>query len=226
MRLWGILAALAALLGLAGSAKAEPGSGTDPKPISHGRQELDAQLGKLSNILDETQRDFLVLVARGESGFSSAAKNDSTGEAKAAGVAYDRHADLFGTCPYPRSAWSFGSGGWFGMLPANGAYHLRETFPCLDPIYVFDPAMSIVAAIAFARALQGWDAFQANPTVAALRAGWGNPGWMASPPPDKVVKWRGHATSSGLPADFLERTIKRFPSNSAAIYAALTGKTA
>jgi hypothetical protein len=195
----------------------------DPVAMSRGRNALAAMLAAAPG-LDQTQRDFLIFVAYGESRWSSGAANKSASEARAAGVAYDRHADFFkAECPEPRVGYVWGSGGWFGMLPANGVWLLRNSLPCWPGSYVFDPAASITAAIAFARALQGWEGFKANPTVANLRIGWGNPSAMSKPhDPAKIAKFREHARKAGFDETFILRPVKRFPGNFAAIFAALS----
>ena len=215
-----ILLALA-LSGDGGSGSDAPGN---PVTMSRGKNTLAQLLARTS--LDETQRNFLILTAYGESRWSSGAANKSITEAAASGRAYDRHADYFAAnCPEPRSGYVWGSGGWFGLLPPNPLWILRASgLKCWPGAYVFDPVASIVAAIAFARQLQGWTGFKANPTVLNLRIGWGRPTAMSEPhDPAKVAKFREHARKAGFDELFLLRPIKRFPGNYAEIFAALSG---
>lgn len=207
-------------LSLGGSGSNAPG---DPVAMSKGRNTLAALLARAP--LDETQRGFLILTAYGESRWSSGAANRSASEAAAAGRAYDRHADFFRDRCGPRSGYAWGSGGWFGLLPANPLWILRNSgLACWPGSYVFDPVASIVAALAFGRQLQGWSGFQTNPTVINLRIGWGNPSAMGEPhDPAKVAKFVEHARKAGLGETFLLRPVNRFPGNYAAIFAALSG---
>lgn len=239
---WLIVALLAALaLGTGGGASAS----VEIPPAAQsnaGKRELWAMLESLP-MLDDVQRKFLILVARGESGWNplvglgdpalfppgtkpntKASAAAQEGEARAARVAYDRHADYFAGCDAgERAAYSFGSGGWFGMLPANGLWQLRDTpLGCWPPRAVFEPARAITMAVAFARALQGWDGFQANPTVGNLRAGWGLPTSMGTNvAADRLAKYRRHARESGLPESFIDEPIARFAGDSLAVFQAL-----
>lgn len=203
------------------AAPAQPSGGTDtPVPMDDPatmtkKQRLYAQLRSLPE-LTEDQRLFLMLVAHGESGYSPTAFNDSAGEADAARRAYERIKDRFASCPWPASVYTTGSGGRFGRLVPYYANDLRGVVPCIDPRSISDGVTDIVSAIANAHALQGYSSWQGN--VASLRAGWATPGWMKSPPPEKVEKWRRHAREAGLmgppPADgglFVDRTLTRFP---------------
>jgi hypothetical protein len=138
-------------------------------------------------------QDFFVLVASRESKFHIAvglgAKTNaptwvemhhSAGEASAALKAYDNNAnDLIGC--WPRAAYGFGSGGWYGMLPANAlaAFESDATLRCLHPWTVFDPTISTIMAAWFARRLSRWKNWDG--TVISLRVGWGNPSDMGDP---------------------------------------------
>lgn len=237
-----VLLVLAGLALAGGSAAASP-SVPSGAQSNVGKVELWTMLESLPQ-LDDTQRKFLILVARGESGwdplvglgdpelFPAGTKPNrkastalQEGEARAARKAYQRHADVFAACGvgHDEAAYGFGSGGWFGMLPANGLWQLRDTpFRCWPPSAVFDPARAITIAIAFARGLQGWDGYQANRTVGNLRAGWGLPTSMGtSIDPDRIAKYRRHATESGLPASFVDLELARYPGDYVGIYQTL-----
>jgi hypothetical protein len=135
-------------------------------------------------------------------------------EANAAVVAYNRAREqgwLPATC-WPRVGYVFGSGGWFGLLPANALAAYRETdLVCQHPFTVFDGPGSLVMAIALARRLRQWK--QWDGTVLSLRAGWGNPSamnsadWLASRRP----RFAKHCTALGLPESFLEQQLGPIP---------------
>lgn len=149
--------------------------------------------------LDGQWRRFFLSTARGESGFTSnivlgdpklyphGSKPSSLtdtlgpGEAKGARTAYDRAVEQkrFDGCPWPASAYTWGSGGWLGMLPANAWYaYLGTSLRCRHPWYLLHPVDHVVTAIEFARRLMGWKTFTANPNWLRLRVGWGNPSAM------------------------------------------------
>jgi hypothetical protein len=214
-----------------------------PVGTTIGKKQLWAMLESLPQ-LDDVQRKFLILVARGESGWNplvglgdpslfpagtkpntKASAGAQENEARAARVAFERHAADFEACGIGHSEqdFGFGSGGWFGMLPANGIWQLRDTpFRCWPPAAVFDPARALTMAIAFARGLQGWDGFKANPTVYNLRAGWGIPTSMGNNvAAERIAKYRKHAQESGLPSSFVDETIAHFPGDYVGIYQTL-----
>lgn len=103
-------------------------------------------------------------------------------EREAALIAYTRNAGLYSRCEFSADEYSFGSGGWFGMLPANGLIAFRGTsLECINPAYVFSPGASVVMAIEMARRLMGWKRWKKVPTFGNLRVGWGNPASMGKP---------------------------------------------
>ena len=223
---WGAAAALAAMAA-AGSANA---SDVKAPKKSKGREELDRLLQLAP--LDHTQRQFFRFVAWGESRWKSGALNDTPSEAKAAARSYERHADYYSTCGYPRASWVYGSAGWFQILAPVGLWQIRKTeFACAwDPAtYLFDPAKSLTVAIELARNLQGWAGFKANPTVGNLRRGWGWPAKMGSgvPGPDKRAKYAAQLRKSGVAKEsFLDTPIARMPGDPASIYRVLAGAVA
>ena len=214
---WGL-----ATVAVASSAGTDSG-GTTPTPTPGGgtmtrKQRLYAQLESLP-MLDEDQRLFLMLVAYGESGFSPTAHNKSGGEVSASERAFDRIRERFASCPFTREQYAIGSGGRFGRLVPYFCNDLRDVVPCIDPQAIFDGVHDIASAIATAHALQGYASWQG--TVVSLRAGWATPGWMDAPPAAKVEKWTRHANEVGLPAGFVNKTLARFPSDTAAVLHAL-----
>lgn len=171
--------------------KAPPGDlSGEPTLVQFGQDELRYYLRERG--LDENWVTFFEATAAGESGFNNLVGlgdpggnvpgavriNKSSGEATAAQAAFDRNDYLHG-CPWPASAYVFGSGGWFGQLPANALRAYKGTeHECLHPWYVFDPVFSIDMAVAQAKRLMGWDNFKSAPNWLNLRVGWGAPGEM------------------------------------------------
>jgi len=75
--------------------------------------------------------------------------------------------------PYPASRWCFGSGGWFGFLPATGlaAGGTKGPFAEGDPFLVFQPIESIVMMADFAKRVIRSNRFQSLP--------YGEQNWLA-----------------------------------------------
>ncbi len=102
-------------------------------------------------------------------------------EQRAAARAYERNAERFRDCGHPVAEYTFGSGGWFGMLPANALAAFNGTaYQCMHPYFVFFPGASVVMAIEFARRLMSWSSWKSKPTFANLRVGWGDPSAMGN----------------------------------------------
>jgi len=103
-------------------------------------------------------------------------------EHQAAIRAYERNIERYEDCGYAPERYTFGSGGWFALLPANGLRAFDGTdLQCLDPYSVFDPAASVVMAIEMVRRLMRWSGWKKAPTFANLRAGLKNPAEMGDP---------------------------------------------
>jgi hypothetical protein len=82
-------------------------------------------------------------------------------------------------CKWDAERYTFGSGGWFAMLPAFGVYAFKGTsMECIDPYDVFEKEASLVMAIEFARRTMRRSAFKKNPKYGVLRVGWGLPSGM------------------------------------------------
>lgn len=166
-------------------------AGEDEPEDQAGQAELRQLLQRAG--LSEDWQTFFLATAGGESGWnnlvglgpndhpgrppffkpSKASEKLQRGEARAAKRAYDNNAKLFRDCPFPADRYTFGSGGYFGLLPAFGLYAFRGTpLICTDPWDVSDPAVSVAMAVDFARRTM----LNRNPTSwLALRTGWGNP---------------------------------------------------
>jgi len=103
-------------------------------------------------------------------------------EAKAAVTAYNRNKKTLQKCPWPKTRYTFGSGGLFGILPPNGVMQFRGTeVICIDPWSVFDWGPSLVMAIEMARGLMRRSNFKKLPVYGNLRIGWGVPSKMSNP---------------------------------------------
>jgi len=118
---------------------------------------------------------------------SGAARN----EQKAACNLYEgaRGRGYYTDNPYPKARWCFGSGGWFGFLPATGlaAGGTKGPFAKADPFLVFHPIESVVMMADFAKRVIRGNRFQSLP--------YGEQNWLA-------VR-RGMAASS-LIDDYME----------------------
>lgn len=164
---------------------------------SGGYEELESVLQKAD--LSEDWKIFLLATAWGESKWNSdvgLGPNDAVGrppwlqpstmsgslqrsEAQAAKIAYDRNKDRLGNA-YPESMYTWGSGGYFGLLPANAVYAGFGKSSGVNPWGVAEPDTSVVMAMGFAKRLMGWNAFRlGGSTWLTLRTGWGDPGSMA-----------------------------------------------
>lgn len=181
-----------------GEATPKPGDGADAVAPVRG---LAAEAG-----LPSAWGDFLALVAWRESKGNAQARNDDANEAEAAAQAYERNRERFAGCGYPASTYTFGSGGWFGMLPANALAQLGDDHRCLPPSSVFEPRVAIAMAVGFARGLMGWRRYQQVPTWLNLRAMWGwpakggDPAYLAKARPT----FQEDARDVGLPASWLD----------------------
>ncbi|MCX4240193.1 hypothetical protein [Paraliomyxa miuraensis] len=202
--IWGtaIVAGLVAVVSMSGTASASqgvaPGEGAYRVAAVRG---LAAEAG-----LPPAWGDFFALVAWRESKGNPQAVNDSTSEAAAAAKAFDRNRERYEGCGHPEGAYTFGSGGWFGMLPANGLAQLGEALYCLPPSSVLEPRVALAMAVGFARGLMRWDGFGKVPTWLNLRAMWGWPakGGDLAFLAKARVEFAGDAAEVGLPASWLD----------------------
>jgi hypothetical protein len=203
-----------------------------PQPATGKRAALD----KLTRAADlpEDWRQFFRVVARGESGFNNlvglgdpslfppwakpnltASAAAKANEAKAARIAYDRNAaKRYSKCPYPKSRYVFGSGGWFGGLPGNMLAAFWNTpLECADPWLVFEQEAGLVFAIAMAKRILGNPAYQKRPAFKWIRVAWasvsliGNEEFLAK----KINKWRGHAQDAGVSPSLLDQKPSHLP---------------
>ncbi|MFV8750360.1 hypothetical protein ACNOYE_07400 [Nannocystaceae bacterium ST9] len=104
-------------------------------------------------------------------------------EAEAALEAYERNAYAYADSPYPKPAWVFGSGGAYGLIPANALAPFRDTIALrrglVGPHDVFDPWKSTVLFVEMIRRLIERDEFQHLPAAAknwlAIKRGLASP---------------------------------------------------
>lgn len=118
-------------------------------------------------------------------------------------------------CTYDRARYAY-SGGWYGILPANGLVSaFRGTDGvCLDPWMVFDPWVSTLMAIGFAKGLRGWKSFRRSPqSWLALNRGWKNPSKMddASAMAKTDERFRKALRAMGVPESFADRKVVALP---------------
>jgi hypothetical protein len=236
------LAAAAVVLGAisaTGKRKGKGGGGATqppmPQPMSAGQDDL-RYLAEWA-FLDDSWITFLEINAKNESGFNtfrglgipsmfpdwaqpnlSASKNVQDKEAAAARKVYNRNTYLH-SCPYNAARYSFGSGGWFGLLPASGVYAFKGSrYECIDPWSVFDPPAALVMAIEYARRTMRRQAFKDNPTWLTLRVGWGSPSNMGKQSAhDRVAdQMRRHLGDLGYPLDFIHQPVTPLPEDNPA----------
>ena len=194
---------------VAGTASAnDTGYPTGP-PSQKGAADLYGVLDEMG--APDDWKTFLAAVAHRESRFDNLAENTSTTEAAAARRAFDRQRDRgrFSSSPWPDSAYTFGSGGWYGLLPANALEAFSGTdLENMDPREaIHDPITSTIMALAYARRLFGWAAFDG--TWLGLRVGWANPSKMGDP--DFVAEVRGRFRKDleaiGASPSFMDREV-------------------
>ncbi|EDM79595.1 hypothetical protein PPSIR1_21244 [Plesiocystis pacifica SIR-1] len=116
-----------------------------------------------------------------------APRDQQVAEAKAAATAYDRNAEAYADSPHPRYMWVFGSGGAYGLLPANALAPWKGTQALMtgrvSPYDVFSPWKSTVFFLEYVRRLIARDDFRRLPdsakTVLTVKRGMASPALMA-----------------------------------------------
>ncbi|MCX4244219.1 Ntn hydrolase family protein [Paraliomyxa miuraensis] len=201
---WGaaVVAGIVAFVSMSGTAGASSGVAT-----GEGAYRVAAVRGLAAEAgLPAAWGDFFALVAWRESKGNPQAVNDSVSEAAAAAKAFDRNRERYEGCGHPEDAYTFGSGGWFGMLPANGLAQLGEELYCLPPSSVLEPRVALAMAVGFARGLMRWDGFAKVPTWLNLRTMWGRPakGGDLAVLAKARVELAKDAAEVGLPASWLD----------------------
>ena len=229
------LLAGAAVLGLLAAAGAGPGTnaGVGEPPTSAGYNELVAAMNAAE--LPADWQAFLAATAYRESKFhndvglgpndapgrppwlkdSKASAKAQANEARAACKAYNKNYEKwFKGSEYPEIQYCFGSGGWFGFLPAYGIISGFKATPeyirTINPWDVTDPYISVVMAVGFARGLMNWKQFKAGgSTWLALRIGWGKPGNMAKTNMSSKVRnnFGKQLAKVGVDPSFMDRKV-------------------
>jgi hypothetical protein len=162
----------------------------------------------------------------------SASLAERENEHAAAVTAYDRNRDAYAESPFPRAMWIFGSGGPYGLIPANALAPFRDT-PALragkvGPWDVFNPWKSTVLWLDMIQRLMRWDAFQDLPPDAknwlAIKRGMARPSLMAdyaeTQSRSRTVRSRAEKAAEALKIDpgFLrERVPEQWPSYRGAV---------
>jgi hypothetical protein len=212
---------LLALLFLVGDGGGSP----SPTHVPTSRADLDAVLAELPPSVDADMRDFLRLVALRESGFDRLHGAGSTvgappdmritpssNEALQAARAYDRRASKL-RGPWPRARYAWGTGGWFGLMPANAVAAYGDGQADVDPWAVADPHASVIMALGMVHRLQKHEAYRRDPTFARLRAGWAGLGRMADDAwiAGRIAAWSADARRAGVDAALLGRRPQAVP---------------
>jgi hypothetical protein len=117
----------------------------------------------------------------------NAPREEQLSEAEAAATAYDRNKDAYLDSPYPRRMWVFGSGGPYGLIPANALAPWRGTDALLrgnvTPYDIFNPWRATVFFVDMVRRLMDRAEFRDLPAssrnVLALKRGLARPSLMA-----------------------------------------------
>lgn len=136
-------------------------------------------------------RRFCLLTAAGESGFtsnvylgrpelqppgtvlSSAWKQIGESEYQATVRAYEGHAELYGSCPWPKSRYTV-AGGLFGFLAPYAVYCYRNTqLRCIDPWSIYDAVEAVVMFYDMVRRIAGNPRMKINGDWLDLRCGVG-----------------------------------------------------
>ena len=111
--------------------------------------------GSLREIAEKVEREtgingfasFAEAAAWNESKLNAEAVNTSRSEAAAAARGYDGNLNRYGSSPFPRSRYVWGSGGWFGFLPSTAL--ADRAWNNEDPLLVRDRVGSVVLLAAF-----------------------------------------------------------------------------
>jgi hypothetical protein len=128
---------------------------TRPKfgsPCASNGESDPGKIRRLASLVEKSGIDgfatFAVAAAYTESRWKNLSANCVPSEAKAACKLFAgaKSRGYYGGNAFPRERWCFGSGGWFGLLPATGlaAGGAKGPFAHADPFLVFDPASSVV----------------------------------------------------------------------------------
>jgi len=117
----------------------------------------------------------------------NARRDEQLAESEAAAIAYDRNAEFYDDSPFPRRMWIFGSGGPYGLIPANALSPWRETDALrrgkVTPYDVFNPWRSTVFFVDYVWRLIQRSEFKSLPAESqhwlAIKRGLASPSLMA-----------------------------------------------
>lgn len=207
--MWLALAALAMLALAKGAGASLPKGGKDYEGIAREVEAAGASSG---------WGKFLQAVAHHESRGVITSTRKTKGERKGATDVYVAKLDRFASCPWPASAYTWGSGGWFAMLPANGLTAFFDTpLVCeLDPRTMhLDPKASTVMALGFAQRCMRRGSFKDKPTWRTLNRCWAGGSYMDGTPASKVAsidaKFLKALRALGIPESFADRKVNKLP---------------
>jgi hypothetical protein len=171
----------------------------------------------------ETHNSFQSNVVLGDPGLypragkpsPSAAKYGET-EAAAAKQAYARAAELgrFDACEWPESAYVWGSGGWWSMIPANAwTAYVGTPLVCRHPHYLLHPVDQLVTGVPMAKRIMDRPAFRARPTWLSLRVGWGSPARIGDDERRANTRedWSPEVRALGLPDAWMDTHVTPLP---------------
>ncbi|HLT36927.1 MAG TPA: hypothetical protein VK034_11600 [Enhygromyxa sp.] len=117
----------------------------------------------------------------------NALREEQLAESDAAAAAYDRNREAYIESPYPRRMWIFGSGGPYGLIPANALAPWRGTDTLrrgkVTPYDVFNPWRATVFFVDYVKRLIDRAEFRNLPAgsrnVLALKRGLASPTLVA-----------------------------------------------
>ena len=117
----------------------------------------------------------------------NAPREEQLSEAAAAETAYDRNEDAYLESPYPRRMWVFGSGGPYGLIPANALAPWQGTDALrrgkVTPYDIFNPWRATVFFVDMVKRLTERSEFRNLPpnsrNILALKRGLARPSLMA-----------------------------------------------
>lgn len=191
---WWVLGAGAGAVALASLARADDRD--RKRTVQVGPRGENQGLDKLVEVMSRADapldwKIFFAAIAHRESRWNSDAWNQSSSEIRASEIAFERTQDRYAQCKWPASAYQIGSGGYFGLIPANALSAFWGTrFQCVSPNTIFDPEMSFVMAIDMAVRLTRYGTFDVNPTWLNLNRGWRSPSSMGAVVPASDRRFR------------------------------------
>ena len=156
----------------------------------------------------------------------NAKREDQLAESDAAAIAYDRNAEHYDDSPFPRRMWIFGSGGPYGLLPANALSPWINSEALkqgkVTPYDIFNPWRSTVFFVDYIWRLIHRSEFESLPPESrhwlAIKRGLAAPSLMADheelKPRSRTVRQRATeaAKTLGISEDVLyERVPTEWP---------------